>query len=436
MPKQDRPLSPVGMATLLPQAAQRVRHLERLVMGCLDRWGYQEIIPPSFEYLDVLSAGLEPEVLEKCYKFVDRSTGRILLLRPDVTAQIAKIVAMGLTGPSLPLRLSYRTTVFRYEPEHAGREREIFQLGAELIGLDDAAADAEIVALAADSLKQLGLQAFKISVGHVAFFKALLAESGLSGEARKRAEHAAARKDLTGLEVILAEERIAKSRAAAILRAPGLYGGQEVLELGRAVAGRAPALRKILDRLQQVYRILTAGGLSSHVLLDLGEFRGFEYYDGIVFDVFVDGLGSELGGGGRYDHLIGQFGRPVPSTGFALDVDRLFRAVEQLGDGFPASRTQVLLLAFPGQHQTLFRVAQQLRAAGFPVVQETLTVGRPRVAEYARAQAKRSNVSAVVMLGLARRGADDAMVLIPGSRSLRPVKLKDLIACLTRGSHS
>ena len=208
MKKQERSLIPVGMTTVLPHAARRVRHLEETLLTTLGRWGYQEIIPPTFEYLDVLSAGLEPELIEKCYKFADRTTGRILLLRPDVTAQIARIVAMGMVGPSVPLRLCYRTTVFRHEPEHAGREREIFQVGAELIGVDDVAADGEILALMIECLKQLGLQSFKIALGHVGFFKALLARSGMSPDGQKRAEHAAARKDLPRLAEILAAERI------------------------------------------------------------------------------------------------------------------------------------------------------------------------------------------------------------------------------------
>lgn len=430
MSKHDLPLSPVGMATLLPHAAQRVRYIEQVVLTCLGRWGYQEIIPPSFEYLDVLSAGLEPELLEKCYKFVDRTTGRILLLRPDATAQIAKIVAMGMAGPALPLRLSYRTTVFRYEPEHAGREREIFQLGAELIGTDDVAADAEIIALAADCLKQLGVQAFKISVGHVAFFKVLLAASGLSVEAQKRAEQAASRKDLALLEEILAAERVAKARARAILRTPGLFGGEEVLEQGRALAGRNPTLRKILDRLETVYSALVSGGLRSHVLLDLGEFRGFDYYDGIVFDIFVSGIGSELGGGGRYNHLIGRFGRDIPSTGFAFDVDRLFRAVEALGNGFPHGRAQVLLLAFPRQQELLLRVAQQLRSAGIRVIQEALPVPPSRAIQFARDHGQRLNIFTVAVLGLRRLAADEAMVVKPGSTSSRTVKIKDLASIL------
>jgi ATP phosphoribosyltransferase regulatory subunit len=112
------------MATILPHTARRFRLLEERLLRTLARWGYQEIIPPTFEYLDVLQTGLEPELIEKCFKFADRLTGRILLLRPDVTAQIARIVAMGMIPAEPPLRLCYRTTVFRYEPQHAGREQE------------------------------------------------------------------------------------------------------------------------------------------------------------------------------------------------------------------------------------------------------------------------------------------------------------------------
>src|SRR5437867_6336907 len=325
MKKQERSLVPVGMATILPHAARRVRHLEETLLTTLGRWGYQDIIPPTFEYLDVPSAGLEPESIEKCYKSADRTTGRILLLRPDVTAQIARIVAMGRVGRNVPLRRCYRATVFRYEPEHAGRDREIFQVGAELIGLDDVASDSEIVALMVECLKQLGLPAFKISLGHVRFFKALLAKSGMSLYGQKRAEQAAARTDLPRLGGILCAERVPGKQARGILEAPGLYGRDEVLERGRVLAGRDRQLRATLERLTQVYRLLVWAGMRDHLLLDLGEFRGFDYYDGVVFDVFATGVGCELGGGGRYNHLIGRFGRDLPSTGFALDVDRLFR---------------------------------------------------------------------------------------------------------------
>jgi ATP phosphoribosyltransferase regulatory subunit len=408
----DRALVPVGMATILPHTAQRVRHLEEVLVATLRRWGYREIILPTFEYLDVLSDGLEPDLLEKCYKFADRATGRILLLRPDVTAQIARIVAMGILGSAMPLRLCYRTTVFRYEPEHAGREREIFQVGAELIGEDDVATDGEIIALLVDCLRQLGLSNFKVSLGHVGFFKALLARSGMTSNGQKRAEQAAARKDLPHLEEILVQERVQKSTARAILEAPTLYGREEVLERGRAIAGRDRSQRDALERLADLYRLLQSSGQGEHLLLDLGEFRGFDYYDGVVFDVFAGGLGCELGGGGRYNHLIGRFGRDLASTGFAFDVDRLFRALEPSANGIARkgseSSVEILVVAPREYADRALQAAQLLRQAGRRVIQG-IVVGA--YISNAIEQARRAAASAAVVVGVPSLSADEAWIL-------------------------
>ena len=326
-PLKERSLVPAGMATILPEAASRFRAIESELIGVLAGRGYDEIILPTFEYLDVLAPGLEPELVEKCYKISDRATGRLLLLRPDATAQIARTVAMGMMGDRLPLRLSYRTTVFRHEPEHAGRDREIFQVGAELIGTDDPSSDREIIACLIECLRKLGLVRFKVSLGHVGFFKGLLALAGLSAAGQKRAEHAAAKKDLPKLHEILCQEKISARFARMILEAPELSGNAEVIARGRRLAGHDTTLTESLDRLAHVYQLLRESGYQDVLFLDLGEFRGFDYYDGIVFDVFAEGIGVELGGGGRYNHLIGRFGRNMPSTGFALNVDRVFRGL-------------------------------------------------------------------------------------------------------------
>ena len=324
---RERSLVPAGMTTILPEAARRFRKIETQLIESLAGRGYDEIILPTFEYLDVLAPGLEPELVEKCYKIPDRTTGRILLLRPDATAQIARTVAMGMMGAGIPLRLSYRTTVFRYEPEHAGRDREIFQVGAELIGADDPASDQEIIAILIECLKRSGLRSFKVSLGHVGFFKRLLTRAGLSAEGKKRAEHAAARKDLPKLQEILGQERVSERFRRIIQEAPELSGSAEVISKGRELAGSDVVLTQSLDRLAKVYHLLCEAGHQKVLFLDLGEFRGFDYYDGIVFDVFAEGIGVELGGGGRYNDLMGRFGRNLPSTGFALNVDRLFRGL-------------------------------------------------------------------------------------------------------------
>ena len=441
---RERSLVPVGMATILPHAAKRVRRLEGELLAHINCWGYDEIILPTFEYLDVLAPGLEPELIEQCYQFVDRTTGRTLLLRPDATAQIARTVAMGLTGTILPLRLSYRTSVFRYEREHAGRGREIFQVGAELIGLDDVTSDSEVIGVMIECLHRIGLQSFKVSLGHVGFIKALLMRSGLSAQGQKLAEQAAARKDLPRLEEVLASERISKTAARAIREAPELYGQEEVLARGRVLADGDPSLAAPLERLGQVYRLLCAAGHRDSLLLDLGEFRGFDYYDGIVFDVFAEGVGAELGGGGRYDHLIGRFGRPLPSTGFGLDVDRLFRTVELSDERSVSARVDYLVAAPSRAIRLLTDVAAQLRRTGSRVVQQTMKGNDATLISVAVAAGSAQQAAAVVVVGASGIDHDDALVVeplpahMPGRRSGRtspPSKkmaLADLVAAARR----
>ncbi len=407
---RERSLVPVGMATILPHAAKQVRRLEEQLLGHINRWGYDEIILPTFEYLDVLAPGLEPELIDHCYQFVDRTTGRTLLLRPDATAQIARTVAMGLTGATLPLRLSYRTSVFRYETEHAGRGREIFQVGAELIGLDDATSDSEVIGLMIECLHRIGLQSFKVSLGHLGFIKGLLSRSGLSLQGQKLAEQAAARKDLPRLEEVLASERISKTAARAIREAPELYGQEEVLARGRVLAAGDPALAAPLARLTQVYQLLCAAGHRDSLILDLGEFRGFDYYDGVVFDVFAEGMGAELGGGGRYDHLMGRFGRPLPSTGFGLDVDRLFRTVAFPEEGAGSSRVEYLVAAPAKATPRLMEVAAQLRQTGARVVQQTIKGSDAALVTAALTAGLAQHASSVVIVG--NPGVDRGDVLV------------------------
>jgi ATP phosphoribosyltransferase regulatory subunit len=377
--KPPRSLIPIGTATLLPHTAQSVRRLEDQLLAHLSTWGYQEIILPTFEYLDVLAVGLAQEILEKCYKFADWSSGRILVLRPDATAQIARMVAMGLGGKALPLRFSYRTTVFRYEPEHRGRDREVFQVGCELIGNDSPQSDAEVVTLLAGLLERIGLPEWKISLGHVGFFKALLAQSGLSPGGRKQAEVAAAHKDLPRLEQILDTERLPRPMVRDILQVPERCGREEVLEWGKRIAGKNSQLLKPLKRLAQVYRQLKMTGVQDHILLDLGEFRGFDYYDGVVFDVFTSAFGSEIGGGGRYNHLVGRFGRDLPAIGLGLDLDRVFSALERGGQVSGNGFMPVLLFTFPHQTEESFTLAQLLRRVGVCVIEETIE-GSPKSA--------------------------------------------------------
>jgi ATP phosphoribosyltransferase regulatory subunit len=407
---REQSLVPVGMATILPEAARHVRHLESELLRWFYGSGYDEIILPTFEYLDVLAPGLEPRLAENSYKIIDRTTGRILLLRPDVTAQIARTVAMGMVGARLPLRLSYRATVFRYEPEHVGRDRELFQVGAELIGVDDPSTDCEMIMLMIESLRQTGLQSFKVSLGHVGFFKGLLVCAGLSTEGRKRAEEAAARKDLPRLEEILLHERVSKRAARRVLDAIELCGTAEIFVKGRTLAKGEKPLLQALDRLANVYETLCASGFKDLLLLDLGEFRGFDYYDGIVFDVFSNGIEVELGGGGRYNHLIGRFGRDLPSTGFGLNVDRLFRSLKLSGAMRPLD-SKILVIGPLATSHELVAISRELRQGGLRVLHRSIAASGQNLIRIAAAMGRESEVSTTIVVGTERSHEDCVLLL-------------------------
>ena len=430
--KPPRSLIPIGTATVLPHTAQHVRKLEDQLLAYLARWGYQEIILPTFEYFDILSVGLAQEVLDKCYKFADRTSGRMLVLRPDATAQIARMAAMGLGGESLPLRFSYRTTVFRYELEHRGRDREVFQVGIELLGNDTYQGDAEMVTMLAGLLEQVGLPEWKISLGHVGFFKALLSRSGLSPAGRKQAEVAASHKDLPRLEQILSTERLPRRMVRNILQVPERCGQHDVLEWGKRIAGKDTELLKPLSRLEQVFRQLYHTNIQQHVLLDLGEFRGFDYYDGVVFDIFTSAVGSEIGGGGRYNHLVSRFGRDLPAIGFGLDLDRLFSALERSGQLGNNGFSPVLLLAPARQAKEAFVLAQQLREAGMGVIEETMKRTQKSPLTWAAGEAQRRGISRVVLYEPKKGPIKSVLLLTCLDSSLKPRQTRVAIQELPR----
>tara|TARA_B100000315_G_scaffold249631_1_gene281150 strand:+ start:1309 stop:2328 length:1020 start_codon:yes stop_codon:yes gene_type:complete len=320
-----RSKTPPGMSAVLPPAAVQKRRAEEIIFSVFKKWGFQEVVPPSFEYLDVLSLGLEGDLIDKGYKVLDRRNGRDLILRPDVTPQIARMVAMGMFADVRPLRLCYSAPVYRYDPDHSGRNQEIFHIGAELIGLESAAADVEMIVVAIACLRGLGLTRFTLTIGQGEFFNTLLSKALISDTVKWKLRLAAAKKSLTELDEILSGVDVPQSLTNIILEVPTLFGQESVIDKAASIAGHWDDSLAALDRIREVYALLAKEGHGEHVLIDLGEIRSFNYYTGLVFNVFIEGSGWALGGGGRYDHLIGRFGSDCPSTGFAFDLGRLFR---------------------------------------------------------------------------------------------------------------
>src|SRR5262245_42019167 len=316
---------PPGVQCFVGDEARRRRRIEETVVSVFEGWDYEEIIPPLFDYADAFAG---PALGPKTYSFVGRD-GSVLALRPDFTSLLAKIAAGRLRDRPAPLRLYYSGEVLRYEPPKAGRQSELFQMGLEHLGGDPAAADAETIAIAAECLERLGADGWVLALGHVGVFSGLLADSGLSPASLESLRDRVEAKDREGVLALLARERVPEETAAAVARLTEMAGPAEVLKEAAGVFGFCDPARAAVAELARLAETLEVAGLGNRLVVDLGEVRGLDYYTGIVFRAFAPGLGFEVGGGGRYDTLLGRFGRPLPAVGFMLGLDRIALLLEK-----------------------------------------------------------------------------------------------------------
>jgi len=303
---------PPGAADLTGPAAQSRRRLLRTVGDLLTGAGYQELLTPTFEYEEVFLVAGGPEVAERLIRFPDRD-GRMLALRYDFTASLARVAATTFRAAPRPLRLSYSGKVYRQEPERGGRPRETLQAGAELIDEPGLDADIEIVRLTLALARVAGLSDFQLNLGHVGVLRPGL--SAIPEDERAAVRRWIDRKDRGNLSRALAG---APALAVSLGTLAFVIGRRPALEQARAAA---PAeCRPGLDHLLALDAALSAAD-RSHLVYDLGEVRGLDYYTGIHFELFAAGAGRAAGAGGRYDELMGRFGAPMPAVGVSLDLD-------------------------------------------------------------------------------------------------------------------
>ncbi len=315
------------MRDLLPPESRARRKVSEQMQAVFERHGYELVTTPLFEHVDVFERGLtlDPRDL---LRFVEPDSGEIAALRPDMTPQIARVVATRLSELPAPYRLRYEGTVIRRRRGRARRQRQIAQVGIELVGLDGAHADAEVIRIAAQACSAAGLVNFRIELSEVGVGRALLAEHGDALFAQ--AAEALAQKDEAHLLALLDRAGVdarARDRIAGVLH---LHGDLSVLsEAKRLVVGTPAAAH--LDNLERVAELLFDMGLGPLIGVDLGEVRGHGYYTGVSFGLFAKGPGEAVASGGRYDQLLGHYGKPLPATGAGIDVENLLWALDHAG---------------------------------------------------------------------------------------------------------
>jgi ATP phosphoribosyltransferase regulatory subunit len=324
---------PSGTRDVLPDEMREMRHITEALREVFDDHGYGEVYTPALEYEAVLArAELTSPSQPPVYRMFDES-GALLVLRSDMTVPIARVVATRYPTAPTPLRFCYLAHCYRAVRASRGQPRELLQAGIELIGAPAPQGTAEALTVLCRALDATGLEGYRVGLGDASLFPALMAGMQVPEGARPELLEALARRDFVELERALGAAGLPAQEAELLLSVPQRRGGPEVLAgLPGPAADAAAGMRMVHELLEP--------GVAERVIFDLGLVRSLGYYTGAVFEVYDPALGAPLGGGGRYDELLGRFGRSLPAVGFALGVDRLHIALagEERGRGAGLTR--------------------------------------------------------------------------------------------------
>lgn len=325
-----RNVLPEGTRDLILDECIIKRQLEREIDELFQKWGYKEVITPTVEYYETFNQNSNPLREEDMYKFFDNK-GRILVLRPDMTVPIARVVETKLKDTMLPIKLRYTSNIFRVHKSLGGKRNEYTDIGVELIGLEDGKSDLEILVLALEGLKKIGLKDFKLEIGNTGFFNGAFANTDIDEECKSKIAKFIDEKNLKSLEEYLEDLDIEKEYKAFFNKLPWMFGGKEILEQAKELAFNN-SIKENLEYLEKLYLDLEQLGYGNNITFDLGMIPRLNYYTGIIFKGYCEGVGTTVLRGGRYDNLIKPYKKCLPAIGFSIDINSVIPIIGTDGD--------------------------------------------------------------------------------------------------------
>lgn len=341
--------TPEGVRDIYNSECATKLMLQNKLHHVLEHYCFRDIQTPSFEFFDIFSQERGTVASKDMYKFFDRD-GNTLVLRPDITPSIARCAAKYYKEENLPIRLGYIGNTYINNTSYQGKLKEVTQLGAELINDDSIEADAEMIALTIECLLQSGLQQFQLEIGDADFFRALIDEAGFEEEEEvNNLRELIEKKNMFGVEEIVMAKDMSKELKNIFLKLTELFGNVEILDTAKESTSNKRAINAI-ERLKKLYEVIKEYGYENYITFDLGMLSKYNYYTGIIFKAYTYGTGEAVATGGRYDNLVGQFGKSAPAIGLAIVIDQLMLAL---------SRQK--LLAEPEAHDTLILYKTQYR---------------------------------------------------------------------------
>lgn len=383
-------ITPEGTKDLLFGESVVRRTIEDTLLKLFKSRGYSEIITPGLEFFDVFNMKSRYFPQENLYKMTD-SKGRLIVMRPDSTMPIARVVATRLRDAELPLKLCYNQTVYRNESLLKGRSDETVQAGIELIGSEMKMADLEVISAAVDALNAFGLE-FSLELGHIGVFKCLVDRLDADEKDKNYIRKLIQNKNFPALNDFL-DTFGSNSVTAALKKLPALFGGEEVFEKAEELIPDEN-VKRILDELREIYcDIADICGNEGNITVDLGLVNKTDYYTGLIIKGYLKGHGDEVISGGRYDKLISDFGYDIPAVGFAVDVNAISKVIERNGILPSEPAPDVIVYAEEGFEAAAIKQARELREQGF-IVENALFGDIESVREYA----KEKKISKVVVV--------------------------------------
>ncbi len=386
--------TPEGVRDIYNKECEQKLALQERLHATIKSYGYHDIETPTFEYFDVFGTEIGTTPSRELFKFFDRE-GNTLVLRPDFTPSIARAAEKYFLNEPAAVRLTYLGNTFINNSSYQGRLKETTQIGAELIGDDSADADAEVIALVVQTLLASGLKEFQISLGHVGFFRALVQEAGFDEEMEDELRELIENKNTFGVENLLSGRQVSDSLKELFASLTGLFGTAEVLDRAAGMTTSPDALAAV-DRLRRIWEILKLYKVEKYVSFDLGMLNGYTYYTGIMFRGYTFGTGDAVIKGGRYDNLLGSFGKDAPAVGFVAVVDQLINALVRQKITQPIPSNHCMIIYEQENLAEAIGKASELRGRGIDVELVRITAQRSR--EDCRNYAKNENCVLVVEL--------------------------------------
>ena len=352
--------TPEGVRDIYNHECERKLILQDKLHHVMGLHGFRDIQTPTFEFFDIFSQERGTVPQKDMYKFVDRD-GNTLVLRPDITPSIARCAAKYYKDETLPIRLCYMGSIFINNTSYQGKLKEFTQLGAEQINDPSVNADAEMLALTIECLLETGLKEFQVEIGEAGFFYGLTEEAGFNEEEEAVLRSLIEEKNMFGVEELISGKEISKELKKAFLTLPELFGSLDRLSEAKTLTKNEKAL-KAIQRLEELYEILTIYGLEKYITFDLGMLSQYNYYTGIIFRAYTYGTGDIIASGGRYDNLVGQFGKDASAIGIAILVDQLMTALMRQKITIRTKTENTLILYRMEYMKTAILLANQFRS--------------------------------------------------------------------------